>query len=108
MKGSRANRSSPSTGSPAGPAPKADKPPPKNGGNPDTLIKVQCPNPSCRKVYTIRDSFAGKNGQCTCGAVFSIPKVGQRSGDVPSPAPGNPPQGHRGRAADEDSEVLHE
>jgi hypothetical protein len=61
---------------------------PENSGAHQPLIRVHCPNPACGKTYTVRSSWAGKNGRCTCGAVFSIPNVSAPlSGDHPRPVP---------------------
>jgi hypothetical protein len=40
------------------------------------LIKVQCPNPACGKVHTVKNRWAGKTGTCPdCGAVISVPNA---------------------------------
>ncbi len=37
-------------------------------------IRIQCPNPGCRKVYSVQSRFAGKRGKCPdCGVVMTIP-----------------------------------
>src|SRR5262249_32060705 len=38
-------------------------------------VKVQCPNPACRKIYTFKETWAGKKGRCTCGALIRFPDV---------------------------------
>lgn len=37
-------------------------------------IKVQCPNPVCSQVITVKDEYAGKRGKCpACGSAMMIP-----------------------------------
>jgi hypothetical protein len=91
MNRSTENRSSPLVDSRAGPKiAGAVTTAPENAGA-QTLISVQCPNRACRKVYTVRSSFAGKDGRCKCGTVFPIPNLTPpHSGDSVSTVPGQP------------------
>jgi predicted RNA-binding Zn-ribbon protein involved in translation (DUF1610 family) len=42
-------------------------------------IKVQCPNPACGSVITVRNEYAGKRGKCpSCGAAMMIPTAAVR------------------------------
>ena len=55
-------------------------------------IRVQCPNPSCGQVITVRDEFAGKRGRCpSCGSALMIPSPAVRDPVAPRPPPGYPP-----------------
>jgi hypothetical protein len=80
-------------------APKTQLAAPDWGGSREAVIHVRCPNPACRKSYTIRSSLAGKNGRCPCGAVFAIPRAGAPRAARPTTlAPSQPRQAPR-RAA---------
>ncbi len=79
MKGPRKDRSPRPARSRAGPTT-----PPTD----DPVIEVQCPNPACGKTYTLRGSYAGKEGRCKCGAVFPIRNATRPpAGDAPAARP---------------------
>lgn len=51
-------------------------------------IKVQCPNPACGQIITVRDEYAGKRGKCpVCGGAMMIPAGGNRESLSSRPAP---------------------
>jgi hypothetical protein len=36
-------------------------------------IRVQCPNPACRKVHLVESRLANQKGRCSCGVLIRIP-----------------------------------
>jgi hypothetical protein len=64
------------------------------------VVSVQCPNPACGKVYTIRRSHAGKDGRCRCGTVFSIPSTSTARA-TEQQAPGEEMELHEGEGITE-------
>ena len=108
MKRSPDNRSPRPPGSQAGrKVPESAPTTPTKSGTHPTVITVQCPNPGCRKRYTVRISCAGKKGRCKCGALFSIPKIKTSPpGAVLSAAAGQPGQKAAPREAGKEGEGL--
>src|SRR5262245_11584044 len=51
-------------------------------------IRVQCPNPACRKVHVVDIRQARRKGRCPCGTLIRIPTVG--AAPAPSQAPASP------------------
>jgi hypothetical protein len=45
-------------------------------------LRIQCPNPTCRKVHIVDGRLAGQKGRCSCGAVIPIPAA--RGAGTPS------------------------
>ena len=58
------------------------------------MIKVQCPNPDCGKVYFVKDHFAGKRGRCAdCGKIVTVPSgAHRRAEEVLAPASAEGPE----------------
>jgi hypothetical protein len=56
-------------------------------------IRVQCPNPACRRVHVVDRRLARRKGRCPCGTLIPIPAVG-----ASPPAAAPRAKGERGRA----------
>jgi hypothetical protein len=48
-------------------------------------IRVQCPNPDCRRVHVVDRRLARRKGRCPCGTLIPIPAVGAASTQPAAP-----------------------
>jgi hypothetical protein len=77
-------------------------------------IRVQCPNPACRKVHVVDGRLAHHKGRCSCGALVPIPAVGTAAVHPQPTAAPRPKEGTsrktvvRGHAPERTAPVSHE
>lgn len=60
-------------------------------------IRIQCPNPACRKVHVVDSRLARRKGRCPCGTLIPIPAAGAAA-EQPQPAATPRPKEGTGRA----------